>query len=76
MLTPDKIIEIFCIADDFCKEFEQEIKNIKLEKVPNVSGVISLPDFLIVRLLPSYYASILVLSATLNITICFTSVNI
>jgi hypothetical protein len=26
MLTPDKIIEIFCIADDFCKEFEQEIK--------------------------------------------------
>ena len=29
MFTPDKITEIFCIADDFCKEFDQEIKNIK-----------------------------------------------
>ena len=27
MLTDDKIIEIYCIADDFCKEFSQEIKN-------------------------------------------------
>jgi hypothetical protein len=26
MLTHDKIIEIFCIADDFCKNFSQEIK--------------------------------------------------
>jgi tRNA A37 methylthiotransferase MiaB len=26
MLTKDKIIEIFCIADDFCKNFSQEIK--------------------------------------------------
>jgi len=26
MLTHDKIIEIFCIADDFCKKFSQEIK--------------------------------------------------
>jgi hypothetical protein len=26
MLTPDKITEIFCIADDFCKEFAQEVK--------------------------------------------------
>jgi len=26
MLTYDKIIEIFCIADDFCKNFSQEIK--------------------------------------------------
>ena len=26
MLTPDKITEIFCIADDFCKEFAQEAK--------------------------------------------------
>jgi hypothetical protein len=32
MLTPDKIIEIFCIADDFCKEFEQEIKKHQIEK--------------------------------------------
>jgi hypothetical protein len=26
MLTPDKITEIFCIADDFCKEYSQEVK--------------------------------------------------
>ena len=26
MLTTDKITEIFCIADDFCKEFAQEVK--------------------------------------------------
>jgi hypothetical protein len=26
MLTLGKVIEIFCIADDFCKEFAQEIK--------------------------------------------------
>lgn len=25
MLTPDKITEIFCITDDFCKEYEKEI---------------------------------------------------
>jgi hypothetical protein len=27
MLTKDKITEIFCIADDFCKEFNHEVKN-------------------------------------------------
>ena len=26
MLTQDKITEIFCIADDFCKEFDKEFK--------------------------------------------------
>jgi hypothetical protein len=26
MLTPDKITGIFCIADDFCKEYAQEVK--------------------------------------------------
>jgi hypothetical protein len=26
MLTPDKITEIFCIADDFCKEFAEDVK--------------------------------------------------
>ncbi len=25
MITRDKVTEIFCIADDFCKEFEAEI---------------------------------------------------
>jgi hypothetical protein len=27
MLAKDKITEIFCIADDFCKEFDREFKN-------------------------------------------------
>jgi hypothetical protein len=31
MLTPDRITEIFCIADDFCKEFAIEFKNIQLQ---------------------------------------------
>ena len=30
MLTIDKIIEIFCITDDFCKEFSQELKKHKM----------------------------------------------
>jgi hypothetical protein len=32
MLTQDKITEIYCIADDFCKEFAQEFE--KLQKLP------------------------------------------
>jgi hypothetical protein len=28
MLTTDKITEIFCIADDFCKEFSKEMKKV------------------------------------------------
>jgi len=31
MLTKDKIIEIFCMADDFCKNFSQEIKKHQLQ---------------------------------------------
>ena len=30
MLTQDKISKIYCIADDFCKEFAQEIKKLKI----------------------------------------------
>ena len=30
MITKEKITEIFCIADDFCKEFESEIDKIGL----------------------------------------------
>jgi hypothetical protein len=30
MLTKDKITEIFCIADDFCKEFDLEFKKHQL----------------------------------------------
>ena len=32
MITKDKITEIFCIADDFCKEFESETDKIGLSK--------------------------------------------
>ena len=37
MITKDKITEIFCIADDFCKEFESEIDKIGLLMMPSVS---------------------------------------
>ncbi|MDD4535281.1 MAG: IS982 family transposase, partial [Prevotella sp.] len=30
MITKDKITEIFCIADDFCKEFEHEVDKMAL----------------------------------------------
>jgi hypothetical protein len=30
-LTTDEITEIFCIADDFCKEFEQELKKHQIQ---------------------------------------------
>jgi len=29
MLTQDKITEIYCIADEFCKNFDQEVKKMK-----------------------------------------------
>ena len=32
MITEDKITEIFCIADDFCKEFELETDKIGLSE--------------------------------------------
>ncbi|KAA6310695.1 hypothetical protein EZS27_038046 [termite gut metagenome] len=31
MLTPDKLTEIFCIADDFCKEFDLEVQKHPIE---------------------------------------------
>ena len=31
MITTDKVIEIFCIADDFCAEYENEIRNHQLQ---------------------------------------------
>ncbi len=31
MLTKDKIIEIFCIADDFCKEFDIDAKKHRID---------------------------------------------
>ena len=32
MITKDKITEIFCIADDFCKEFVVEIAKPPLQE--------------------------------------------
>lgn len=32
MITKDKITEIFCIADDFCKEFDVEIEKLALQE--------------------------------------------
>jgi len=31
MLSRDKNIEIFCIADDFCKEFDSNMKEMTLK---------------------------------------------
>ena len=31
MITKDKVTEIFCIADDFCKEFDKEVAKMGLE---------------------------------------------
>ena len=31
MLSRDKITEIFCIADDFCKEFDSNMKEMALK---------------------------------------------
>jgi hypothetical protein len=31
MLTPDKLTEIFCIADDFCKEFDLEVQKHQIQ---------------------------------------------
>ena len=35
MITEDKVTEIFCIADDFCKEFEVEIAKYSLASSPD-----------------------------------------
>jgi hypothetical protein len=35
LLTTDKITTIFCIADDFCKEFSKELA--KMSILPEIS---------------------------------------
>lgn len=34
MIANDKVTEIFCIADDFCKEFDKEVSKMGLESPP------------------------------------------
>ena len=51
MLTQDKVTEIFCIIDDFCKEFLKETK--KYKTLPSKDGkniVIALVRCLIAKL--------------------------
>jgi hypothetical protein len=58
MLTPDKIIEIFCIADDFCKEFDQEIQKHQLSQgVPHKrrNRPTRLSDSEIITILPCFH---------------------
>lgn len=31
MIAKDRVTEIFCIADDFCKEFNKEVSKMGLE---------------------------------------------
>ena len=37
MITESKVTEIFCIADDFCKEFEVEMAKNVLPSSPSAS---------------------------------------
>jgi hypothetical protein len=37
MLTQDKITEIYCAADEFCKKFDQEFENLK--KMPKPASL-------------------------------------
>ena len=41
MITEDKVAEIFCLADDFCKVFDAQKKRNTSEIVKNISGQIS-----------------------------------
>lgn len=34
MITESKVIEIFCIADDFCKEFDVEVAKKAIRQLP------------------------------------------
>ena len=43
MITTDKVIEIFCIADDFCAEYENEIQNHQLQAGGTTKRSILLP---------------------------------
>ncbi|KAA6333379.1 hypothetical protein EZS27_018198 [termite gut metagenome] len=38
MLTLDKLTEIFCMADDFCKEFDLEAQKHQIETLDNLSS--------------------------------------
>ena len=38
MLSADKVSEIFCIADDFCQEYDHQIEEISLPDERNIVG--------------------------------------
>ena len=38
MITESKVTEIFCIADDFCKEFEEEIAEKAIQSSAGTPG--------------------------------------
>lgn len=48
MFTEDKITDIFCLADDFCKYFSSELKKHKLMMVKSIET--NLPGYLKLRL--------------------------
>lgn len=39
MITENKITEIFCLADDFCKYFSSELKNIRLSMANYIATI-------------------------------------
>lgn len=57
MITKDKISEIFCIADDFCKEFEKEIEKNALtdDGKPNRKRKRRLSDSEIITILTAFH---------------------
>ena len=41
MITESKITEIFCIGDDFCKEFEVEITALSFMQSPRANAILA-----------------------------------
>lgn len=39
MITEDKVTEIFCVIDEFCKKFDAEIENNPLKALPSSDGI-------------------------------------
>ena len=58
MLTPDKITEIFVKVDDFCKEFDSEIKKHQLDAADSKkrNPAASLSDSEIITILIAFHS--------------------